>query len=227
MKYAVLSGDIVAFTSLSNTQKETLEARLRALNIALAMKFNTYSRLVKGDYWECVVPNPKDALTAALLAKSWVKAFTVSPEKNQRRLKSFETYGIRLAVGLGTLDRFEPERGIVDGEAIYLSGRKINEESTHSKKRVVIKNTLFFASNDPLLDQTLEPLMALLDHTINKATEKQSLILYHKLLGKSENEIAEELNISQSSVNQHSTSLGWNAIEKAVNYFHYKIKSLQ
>ena len=68
--------------------------------------------------------------------------------------------------------------------------------------------------------------MALLDHTINKATEKQSLILYLKLLGKSENEIAKELGISQSSVNQHSTSLGWNAIEKAVTFFHQKLESL-
>ena len=225
MKYAVLSGDVVAFTSLSNSQKEDLEARLRNLNITLAMKFNTYSRLVKGDYWECVVPQVEHALTVALLAKSWVKAFTVRPQKNQKRLKSFETYGIRLAVGLGTLDRFEPERGIVDGEAIYRSGRKINDESTHSKKRVVIKNTLFFESGNPDLDQQMEPLISLLDHTINKATEKQSLILYHKLLGKSEKAIAEELDISQSSVNQHSTSLGWNAIEKAVTYFQQKMKA--
>ncbi len=225
MNYAVISGDVVAFTSLSNPQKEALEARLRALNITLAMQFDTYSRLVKGDYWECVVPEPADALTVALLAKSWVKAFTVHPERKQARLKSFETYGIRLAIGYGTLQRLDPERGIIDGEAIYLSGRKMGEESTHGKERVVIKNTLFFISGNPLLDQELEPLMALLDHTINKATEKQSLILYHKLLGKSENEIADELGISQSSVNQHSTSLGWNAIEKAITYFHQKMKS--
>ncbi|UJH67413.1 fumarate hydratase [Allomuricauda sp. SCSIO 65647] len=225
MNYAVISGDVVAFTSLSNPQKEALEARLRALNITLAMQFDTYSRLVKGDYWECVVPQPADALTVALLAKSWVKAFTVNPERNQARLKSFETYGIRLAIGYGTLQRLDPERGIIDGEAIYLSGRKMGEESTHGKERVVIKNTLFFISGNPLLDQALEPLMALIDHTINKATEKQSLILYHKLLGKSENEIADELGISQSSVNQHSTSLGWNAIEKAVTYFRQKMKS--
>ncbi|MAU27524.1 MAG: fumarate hydratase [Muricauda sp.] len=225
MKYAVISGDVVAFTSLSNVQKEALEARLRALNITLAMQFNTYSRLVKGDYWECVVPQPADALTVALLAKSWVKAFTVNPGQNQARLKSFETYGIRLAIGYGPLQRFDPERGIIDGEAIYLSGRKIGEEGTHGKERVVIKNTLFFVSGNPLLDQEMEPLMALLDHTINKATEKQSLVLYHKLLGKSENEIADELGISQSSVNQHSTSLGWNAIEKAVTFFRQKMSS--
>ncbi len=226
MNYIVISGDVVAFTSLSNAQKEVLEARLRSLNITLAMKFNTYSRLIKGDAWESVVPAPEDGLKVALLAKSWVKALTISPKEGENRLKNFEVYGIRLALGYGTLQRFDPERGIIDGEAIYQSGRKIAEEGTHGKERIVIKNTLFFESKDTLLNQEMEPLMALLDHTINKATEKQSLVLYHKLLGKSEREIARELGVSQSSVNQHSTSLGWKAIEKTVTFFHQKIKLL-
>jgi hypothetical protein len=34
-----------------------------------------------------------------------------------------------------------------------------------------------------------------------------------------EEEIAKRLGIGQSAVNQHSTSVGWNAIEEAVNYF--------
>ncbi|WP_343486245.1 fumarate hydratase [Allomuricauda sp. d1] len=226
MNYIVISGDVVAFTSLSNAQKEVLEARLRSLNIALAMKFNTYARLVKGDAWECVVPNPEDGLTVALLAKSWVKSFTVSPKDKENRLKNFEVYGIRLAIGYGPLKRFDPERGIIDGEAIYQSGRKINEEGSHGKERVVIKNTLFFESGNSALNQEMEPLMALLDHTINKATEKQSLVLYHKLFGKSEQAIADELGISQSSVNQHSTSLGWNAIEKAVVFFRARMADM-
>ena len=36
---------------------------------------------------------------------------------------------------------------------------------------------------------------------------------------KPEEEIAKRLGIGQSAVNQHSTSVGWNAIEEAVNYF--------
>ena len=34
-----------------------------------------------------------------------------------------------------------------------------------------------------------------------------------------EDEIAKRLGIGQSAVNQHSTSVGWNAIDEAVNYF--------
>ena len=63
----------------------------------------------------------------------------------------------------------------------------------------------------------------LLDLTINKATSRQCQIAYLKLLGKSEEQIASDLSISQPVVNQHSTALGYNAIESAVNYFQYTI----
>ena len=61
--------------------------------------------------------------------------------------------------------------------------------------------------------------MALLDVLLSKATSRQCKVLYLKLMNNQESEIAKRLNIGQSAVNQHSTSVGWNAIEEAVNYF--------
>jgi hypothetical protein len=40
-----------------------------------------------------------------------------------------------------------------------------------------------------------------------------------------EETIAAKLKISQSVVNQHSTSIGWNAIEKSVKYFSEVLKA--
>lgn len=224
MKRAVISGDIVAFTSLSNELKEFLEKRLQALTKKLEPRYNTYARLIKGDFLECVVPNPEDALVVALLIKSWVKAVPIQAKKKDKRIRYFETYGIRLAIGYGTLDRFDREKDTIDGEAIYMSGRKINEEGTHGKERITIKKTLFFVSADDPLNKAMEPLMALVDHTMNKATAKQCEVLHYKLLGDSEAKISRTLGISQPVVNQHSTSVGWSAIEKAVDYFHQRIK---
>ena len=43
---------------------------------------------------------------------------------------------------------------VIDGEAIYYSGRKISEERpTYNKERIVIKNTLFFNSGDEKLKE--------------------------------------------------------------------------
>lgn len=230
MKKAVISGDIVAFTSLSNAGKEVIETYLLELLQNLKSEFDCYGRLVKGDYLECVVLEPADALKIALIIKSWIKYIPVASDKKDlkgdNRIKYFKNYGIRLAIGHGTLDRFDIKRGIIDGEAIYMSGRKINEEDTHSKERISVKNTLFFVSKDTQLNERLEPLILLLDFLMNKATSKQSGVLYHKLLGLNEEAISQKMGISQPVVNQHSTSAGWNAIEKAVQYFHQTLKTL-
>lgn len=78
---------------------------------------------------------------------------------------------------------------------------------------------MFFASKDESLNQNFLPLLALLDVLLSKATSRQCEVLYLKLMNNQEDEIAKQLGIGQSAVNQHSTSVGWNAIEEAVNYF--------
>jgi hypothetical protein len=224
---AVISGDIVASTSLTDEGRELIENALNGLMDELKENFNTYSRIIRGDYLECVVPNPEDALLVALAIKSFVKSIPIEDiplYKNNKRVKLFKTYGIRLAIGYGALSRFDPDKGIIDGEAIYLSGRTINEFSTYKKERIVIKNTIYFVSNNPILNETINPIIALLDVLINKATSKQCKVLYLKLMNNNEDTIAALLGIKQSVVNQHSTSIGWNAIEKTVKYFHEVIK---
>nr|NQU91193.1 fumarate hydratase [Bacteroidota bacterium] len=225
---AVISGDIVASTSLSDAGRELIEDALKELLEELRKRFNTYARIFRGDYLECVVPKPQDALHVALAIKSFVKSIPVEDTpgyKINNRVKLFKTYGIRLAIGYGQLSRYNPKEGIIDGEAIYLSGRTINEFSTYSKERIVIKNTLFFVSNDATLNKEFEPLIALLDVLLSKATSKQCKVLYLKLMNNNEEAIASKLKIAQSVVNQHSTSIGWNAIEKTVKYFSEVIKN--
>jgi hypothetical protein len=224
---AVISGDIVASTSLTGEGRELIEDSLQDLMEELGVKFNTFSRIIKGDYLECVVPDPENALLVAIAIKSFVKSIPVentSLYKINKRVKLFKTYGIRLAIGYGTLSRFDTEKGIIDGEAIYLSGRKINKFSTYKKERIVIKNTMYFVSNDLYLNETFEPIIGLLDVLINKATSKQCKVLYLKLMNNNEHSIATLLGIKQSVVNQHSTSVGWNAIERTVMYFNALIK---
>ncbi len=226
MKKGVISGDIVAFTSLSSKNKELVEGHIKELFKELTATFGCYARLVKGDYLECVVPKPEDALKVALLIKSSIKSIPIAKNAgNDHRTSYFENYGIRLAIGFGSLQRFDTEKGIIDGEAIYMSGRKINEEDTHTMDRISIKNTLFFVSKDEDLNSRFEPLLLLLDFLMNKATAKQSQVLYYKLLGNNEETIAKKLGISQPAVNQHANSIGWNAIEKAVQYFNNTLKS--
>lgn len=222
MKYSVISGDIISSTSLHIEDRKFVEEEIQGLIQKLNSEFNTYGRIIKGDYLECVVPNAADGLQVALAIKSFVKSIPIEIKeykKSNNRIKQFITHGIRLAIGYGELARYEPENGVIDGEAIYLSGREISGETTYNKERIVIKNTLFFASEDEALNRNMKPLLALLDVLLSKATARQCQVLYFKLMNKQEDEITELLGIGQSAVNQHSTSVGWNAIDEAVKYY--------
>jgi hypothetical protein len=123
------------------------------------------------------------------------------------------------------LSRLDLKNGIIDGDAIYFSGRMINEDKTYNKAKVTIKNTLFIKSNNDKLDGEIQPLLSLIDIMISKNTEKQCEVLYLKLMGYNEESIVKKLNKRQSTVNEQSTIAGWNAIEKAVQRFENVIKN--
>lgn len=227
-KKIVLSGDIIASTSLSIEEKNSLEKKLNELISILVENFPIYGRIIKGDYLEVVVENPEDALLITLLIKSFIKSAIDDQDNSSNRYKKFKNYGIRIAMGFGELSRYDKQKGIIDGNAIYYSGRKINEEtSTYNKQRIVIKNTLFFISDNDKLDQMMDTLLSLLDILIGNATAKQSQVLFLRLLGNSEKEISTQLNIKQPTVNKQLTSVGWNAIDKSVTYFKTIIKDYE
>lgn len=222
----VLSADIVASTSIGITDKVELESNLNEILAIIKKKYNAYGRILKGDYIEMVIENPVDSLIIVLMLKSFIKKIQLKNKEDNIRLKSFKTYGIRIAMGFGMLDRYDKTKGIIDGEAIYFSGRKINSErSTHNKKRIVVKNTLFFESKDEQLNDNFNTIIGFIDSILNKATAKQNEILYLRLSGLSEHEIAKQKNIKQPTVNKQLSSVGWNHIEKALNYFQRTIQN--
>lgn len=223
MTCSAISADVISYTSLSEGEKRLLEEGIRRLLADLTKKYENqsfYGRLVQGDYVECAMKSAKYALRIALLLKTFVKSidFKTSKQPN-KRLKYFNEHGIRLALAVAPLDKIDSEKGIIDGEAIYVSGRAIKNISTSDKQKIVIKNTMFFCSKDVKLQELFDTIFTLLDTIISKCSAKQSEIIYYKLLEYSERNISEALGKYQSTISQHSTSAGWLAIEKAVKYF--------
>lgn len=217
MVKATISADIVSSTALSVFDLMHLQSVIRQFLDELSVKSqNTdWGRLFKGDSVEIFLSNPHEALRVALLLKALVKKTFV--ESNMEAKQSlFKKFGIRIAIGIGEMRVADKNRDVLDGEAIYYSGRAL-EKGT--KEGLSIKRTMFFASKDSLFSEQMDVMLGLLDMLFKEATSKQCEVLYYKLLGMSEVEIAEKLGVVQSVVNQHSNAIGWNAIESAVNYF--------
>lgn len=126
----------------------------------------------------------------------------------------FQTYGIRIAVGIGEMRIVDREHGIMDGEAIYLSGRTLSGMGAPNKN-----GTFIIEPADKQLKPALQTVGMLTDALLNNTTRRQSEVVYYKLLSKSEQEIADILGVKQSGINQHSTSAKWYCIEEALDYF--------
>jgi len=226
---AVISGDIVSSTALNEVEMQSLRQnilqlidQLKANQPEVSGDISFYGHLIKGDYLECYIKEPKDSLRVALLFKTLVKMMVFEKSSNRALEKKrllFKKYGIRLVIGIGSMRIVDPQQGILDGEAIYLSGRKIDDQRSSNKEKVVIKNTLFFETNESRLKEQGSVLVDLLDVLLNNATARQCHVLHYKLSGFSELEIAQKLGINQAAVNQHSTSGGWNAIEHTLKYY--------
>ena len=228
MDYATISADVISYTSLSEKEKRRLESGIRQLLTDISEKFRKqhfFGRLIQGDYIECAMEGPEFALRIALLLKTYIKSLEFkSTKSNESRLKYFSEHGIRLAVAIAPLTKLDPLNGIIDGEAIYLSGRVIKNLSTSDKQKIVIKNTMFFCSPHTKLQEQYDTIFSLLDSIISKYSRKQSEVIFYKLLDLSEKDIANKLDKNQSTISQHSTAAGWLSIEKAINYFEKTIK---
>ena len=222
---AVISGDIIAYTSLSESQKNLLEKKLKQLFVELENDFDIFIRLIKGDYLEAVV-KPQEALRIALLIKTYIKSLDIDVSSDDRRAKHYKIYGIRLAIGIGKLDRFDAKKGIIDGEAIYRSGRLINAQHTHSKQKIHIKQSLFFSIDDEDFNNEIDAILTLIDALLNQATARQSAVIYYKLKDLDENTIAKILDVSRSVINRQAISVGWHAINKAVKFIEYTMKKI-
>ncbi|MGQ1946541.1 hypothetical protein ACT3CD_05500 [Geofilum sp. OHC36d9] len=223
MYRATISADVISYTSLNEYEKRELEQSIHQLIDELKELYkeeNFFGRLVQGDYIEFAMDTPTPSLRIALILKAFVKSLSYDVDKKDKsRLRYFNEHGIRLAIAVAPLETFNPQKGIIDGEAIYLSGRTIKNFSTSNKQKVVIKNTMYFCSSNEKLQNEFDIILSLLDTIFTRFSAKQSEVIYLKLLGLSEKRIASKLHKYQSTISQHSTAAGWLSIEKAVNYF--------
>ncbi len=210
--YVAISADIVSSTSLSIVETIALKQRIECLFSVLEKRFpGFWGRLIKGDYIECLLPSAGDSFRVALIIKSCIKSFSVAEPSKK---KQFQTYGLRMAMGIGGMRIVDKEHGIMDGEAIYLSGRTLSDMGAPNKN-----GTFLIEPANKQLKPALQTIGMLTDALLNNTTKRQSEVVYYKLLSKSEQEIADILGIKQSGVNQHSTSAKWYCIEEALNYF--------
>lgn len=209
---ATISADIVRSTSLWNDDLITLRNKLQGLFENFEENYpGFWARIVRGDGIECFVPEYKYALRIAILIKLFVKT-QVSGFSCHELL---QRHGIRFSIGVGEIRYESKAEDIINGPAIYLSGRNLD---------IIGRNDNVFAAfevegTSKPLNNMLDSYVALLSNLVDSYSAKQAEVVFYKLLGYKEVEISERLGIFQSSVNTRSTKAQWSLFNNAIKDF--------
>ena len=228
---AVIVADIIQSTSFSVEQLMAIQEELQKYvdeNVRWFQEHDSdfWGRVVRGDTLECYMGHPHYALRMALLLQLRIMLFNAAQNSEEKESTRNKRNGIRVSVGVGEMRVSDPEKGILDGEAVYLAGRGLDGQHTAGKEKVSIKRTLFYASSNPSESRAVSLMLGSIDVLFRKATDIQRTVLYNKLLGKKEKEIADLLGKSTPAINQHGIKSGWNAISDIDNYYEKELYPL-
>ena len=209
---ATISADIVSSTSLNTKDLIKLRWRLQELFRRIAEDSpGFWGRIVRGDSIECFVPEYHDALRIAILIKLYVKLMVSEWDCSPLLLR----YGIRFSIGFGAINYADKEDDIIDGPAIYISGRNLD---AISRVRDVY-SCIEIDEYDKRMNYLLDSYVAMIDNLLNSYSVKQAEVVYYKLRGYKETQIAEMIGVKQSAVNSRSSLADWNLLGRAVRDF--------
>ncbi len=209
---ATLSADIVRSTSLQT--EDLIELRNRLLNLFDELEkdyLGFWARIVKGDGIECFIPEHRYALRIAVQLKLFVKMLADKFNCSEMLQK----YGIRFSIGMSRKVYENREQDIMDGPAIYISGRNLDAISRRANVYSIIE--VDGASEE--MNCFLDSYVAMVSNLLDSYSVKKAEGVYYKLLGFKEREISERLGIFQSSVNTRSTNAQWGLLNTAIKDF--------
>lgn len=209
--YAVICADVVESTSLDIdamvNMRQVFNDSFADIRRYLGVDF--WGRLVKGDYLECCCDSPALALRIAMIVKCrlkwWAEAFNCGGAK-------FRSLALRFSIGVGQMRIINPVNDIMDGEAIYAAGRGLNRISSTD-----VTSCFVLVNSDDSIEGLLDNNVNFIDEYINSMSARQCAVIYYKLLGFLEKDIAEILHLSQPAVNMRSKLASWSLINKALS----------
>ncbi len=213
--YAVITGDIAGSSRLQGGQREKLLKELKASflimeeilgNDVMAYPFEIF----RGDSFQGVIQIPELSLKASIIIRAKVRSIFKTTLK--------DAFDARIAIGVGGISLLpDSSGGEGDGEAYRNSGLELDMMKKES--RLLVVKTPWEEIN-----QELNVECALLDTIILRWSVQQMEVVIEHLTGKTQEQIAENLKISQPGVRKRIQSAHVNEIELMLARFEQLIK---
>jgi hypothetical protein len=203
---AIITGDIVNSTKLSGPKEKKLLAVLQSVLNGYTYEF------YRGDSFQLYLPDAADALKVALLCR--VAAISISDNSKQAS-------DIRLSIGVGKVNTPVQTLRTAKGEAFILSGRTFDELIKTDTRLAITASP-----NNILGNVALQIIADYLNSIFKEMTGKQSTVIFELLKGLTQQDVADKLKKSKSTINQHVSAGKWTEIDRLLQQYENIIKQL-
>lgn len=202
---AVITADLIDYTKLPTSDIEQVLDALNSLHIELKnyrVNFVQDYVIKRGDSIQIELSNSQEALRVALLLKTALNRINLHSSDQNNKIE----IDARIAIGVGTIHNKRDKVNESSGDAYTKSGRSVDL----MKK---IKRFIFFKSDIEHLDEELYVELLLLEEIFSGWKRTSAEVIYFLLIGYNEYDIAKNLGITQSAVNQRKKTAGWSGIQ--------------
>lgn len=212
---AVLTGDLIGSRKVNNIEDLMGVLKRVFADIKKDTSIVFEAEIYRGDSFQIVILNPKDALLFAVLVRVGLKAKTIV-KPNSNSIPIYKLWDARIAIGIGEA---VIKSKIIEsnGEAFQLSGLEFDKLEKERGKLNIL--TVWKDENT-----TFNIIVKLLSIIIDKWTKLTSEVVYEYLLkNKTQSEMAKQLGISQPAIHKRLSIANMDVIENSINYISSKI----
>jgi len=205
--YAVIAGELAESRKISDRHLGKIPDIIRSsfsdVNDHTASENTLDYKIIRMDEFLCITAQPQSALHAVLMLASIFRFRSYTDLKIRTDL--------RLSIGIGPAELIKEELRESDGTAFRMA-----DTGLRSMKR---NQRLSITTMDDELNEEFAVACGFMDILIHDWSDEQAEAFFHRLAGKNQTQISEELNISQPAVNRRLKAAHYDAIENLILRF--------
>jgi hypothetical protein len=210
--YAVVTGDVIGSSALSDSLRRELYAAMaggaRALRADFGDRLPLEVEIFRGDSWQMLVSPPEQALHLALFYRlHLITALQGAVDT-------------RMALGIGGVSFLPGDRvGEGEGSAFRLSGGALERMPAYSAAWIEVDPALGLDS------ELLQASVVLLDAIVGQWTPKRALAVYGALQGRRQQGVAElwDPPVAQQTVAEYLGRARWRSVSHFLRVFRDRV----